>query len=121
MKNDNVYIENIFDSIQKIEEFVKGASKIDFQNNRMMQSATILQLGLIGEEANKISAETKSKINLAWKEIIGFRNMVFHEYMNLELDIVWDTICEDIPILKKELQKPSDSAKAPPDKPEENK
>ena len=76
MKNDNVYIENIFDSIQKIEEFVKGASKMDFQNNHMMQSATILQLGLIGEEANKISAETKSKIDLAWKEITGFRNDV---------------------------------------------
>ena len=52
----------------------------------------------VGEEANKISAETKSKINLAWKEIIGFRNVVFHEYMNLELDIVWDTIQNDIPI-----------------------
>ena len=69
----------------------------------MMQGAVILQLTLIGEEANKISDTTKSKITLAWKEIVGFRNMVIHEYMNLDLGIVWDTIEEDIPVLKKEL------------------
>lgn len=103
MKNDKTYIANILDSIQKVEEFVKEASKEDFLNNQMMQSATILQLALIGEEANKISKETKSKIDLAWKEIIGFRNMAFHEYMNLELNIVWDTIKNDVPELKEKL------------------
>ena len=103
MKNDKTYIANILDSIQKVEEFVKETSKEDFLNNQMMQSATILQLALIGEEANKIGKETKSKIDLAWKEIIGFRNMAFHEYMNLELNIVWDTIKNDIPELKEKL------------------
>ena len=103
MKDDKTYIKNILDSIQKIEEFTKEAKKENFVENQMMQSATILQLGLIGEEANKISEETKSKIDLAWKEIAGFRNMVFHEYMNLELDIVWDTVQEDIPELKAKL------------------
>ncbi len=103
MKNDKTYIANILDSIQKVEEFVKETNKEDFLNNQMMQSATILQLALIGEEANKISKETKPKIDLAWKEIVGFRNMAFHDYINLEIDIVWDTIQEDIPELKAKL------------------
>lgn len=111
MKNDKTYIENILDSIKKIEEFTKEVNKENFVENQMMQSATILQLALIGEEANKISKETKSKIDLAWKEIVGFRNMAFHEYMNLEINIVWDTIQEDIPTLKKELQKPLEENK----------
>ena len=103
MKDDQTYIKNILDSIEKIERFTKEVNKDDFLNNQMMQGAVILQLTLIGEEANKISDTTKSKITLAWKEIVGFRNMVIHEYMNLDLGIVWDTIEEDIPVLKKEL------------------
>jgi len=106
MKNNKTYIENILDSIKKIEEFTKEVTKENFVENQMMQSATILQLALIGEEANKISNDTKFKINLAWREIVGFRNMAFHDYINLEINIVWDTIQEDLPILKKELQKP---------------
>ncbi|MEK7669504.1 MAG: HepT-like ribonuclease domain-containing protein [Patescibacteria group bacterium] len=103
MKDDKTYIKNILDSIQKIEEFTKGINKGNFVENQMMQSATILQLALIGEEANKISKDTKSKIDLAWKEIIGFRNMAFHDYINLEIDIVWDTVQEDLPELKAKL------------------
>lgn len=105
MKDDQVYIKNILDSVDKIEEFTKKANKEDFLNNQMMQSATILQLALIGEEANKISDDIKSKIDLSWKEIVGFRNMVIHEYINLELDVVWDTIQQDIPELKEKLLK----------------
>ncbi len=103
MKDDKIYIENILDSIQKIEAFTKDFDKEYFLENQMMQSATILQLALIGEEANKISQETKSEIDLAWKEIAGFRNMAFHDYINLEIDIVWDTVQEDVPELKAKL------------------
>ena len=103
MKSDKVYIEIILDSIIKIENFTKNLSKQDFLDNQMAQSATILHLALIGEYANKIKKETQAKIDLAWNEIVGFRNMAFHEYMNLELDIVWDTIQQDIPELKEKL------------------
>ena len=103
MKDDKIYIKNIIYSAQKIETFTKGVSKEEFLNDQMMQSAVILQLALIGEEANKISDATKSKIALPRKEIIGFRNMAVHEYLNLELNIVWDAVEDDIPVLKKEL------------------
>jgi|SRR3989344_240827 len=105
MKDDSVYINNILDAIAKIERFTAGVTNIGFLNNQMLQSATILQLGLIGEEANKISDTVKSKIPLAWKEIVAFRNIAFHEYMNLKLETVWSTVTDDIPVLKQELLK----------------
>ena len=105
MKDDGVYIKNILDAIGKIERFTKDVSENEFLNDQMLQSATILQLALIGEEANKISDAVKSKIPLAWKEIVAFRNIAFHDYMNLKLDIVWSTVADDIPILKEELLK----------------
>jgi len=97
MKDDSVYINNILDAIAKIERFTAGVTNIGFLNNQMLQSATILQLGLIGEEANKISDTVKSKIPLAW--------IAFHEYMNLKLETVWSTVTDDIPVLKQELLK----------------
>lgn len=105
MKTDKIYIANILDCIAKIEEFTNQVTEAEFLSHKMMQSATILQLALIGEEANKISAISKEKITLPWREIIGFRNMIIHEYLNLELEIVWKTIQDDIPLLKEKLSK----------------
>ena len=103
MNKDNVFVENILDSIRKIEEFTDKVQEEDFLNNQILQSATILHLALIGEESNKIKQEIKSKIDLPWREIVGFRNMAFHDYMNLSLDIVWKTIKDRIPELKAKL------------------
>jgi uncharacterized protein with HEPN domain len=103
MKNDNVYIGIILDSIRKIEDFTNGVDKEKFLNDEMMRSAVIMQLVVIGEESNRIGQETKSKIDLRWREILDFRNMAVHEYMKLNLDIVWDTIQQDIPELKTKL------------------
>jgi|SRR3989338_7095048 len=105
MNKDKTHIENILDSVSKIEEFTKDTNEPDFLNNQMMQSATILHLALIGEESNKISSETKAKINLPWREIVDFRNVAFHDYINLSLKIVWKTIKNRISELKAELSK----------------
>ena len=105
MNKDNTHIENILDSVRKIEEFTDKVSEDDFLNNQMMESAVILHLALIGEESNKISNETKSRIDLPWREIMGFRNMAFHDYMNLSLKIVWKTIQNRIPELRERLSK----------------
>ena len=59
---------------------------------------------LIGETAKKISENTKNEINLPWQEISAFRNMAIHDYYNLDSDIVWNTIIEDLPIIKKRLK-----------------
>ena len=102
-KDDNVYIELILDSIRKIESFLEGFDKEKFIDDQKSQSAVILHLTLIGENSKKISEETKSKIDLQWKEIAGFRDVAIHDYVNLKLDVVWDTITKNIPELKAKL------------------
>ncbi|QQG40707.1 MAG: DUF86 domain-containing protein [Candidatus Levyibacteriota bacterium] len=108
MKDDNFYIRQIFDSIGKIESFVNKFDKNKFLANQMAQSAVIMQLTLIGEISKKISEETKSKIDLPWKKIIGFRDRTVHDYFGINLNVVWDTIIIDLPQLKKALQKISE-------------
>ena len=103
MKDNSVYINQILDSISKIEQFVSGMTREEFDKDQKTQSAVIMQLMLIGEVSKKISDETKEKIDLPWKDISGFRDNAIHNYFEVDLDIVWNTIQEDIPMLKDKL------------------
>lgn len=104
MKSDEVFIKQILESVEKIESFMAGWGKERFLADAKTQSAVILQLTLIGEVSKKISAETKSTINLPWKDIVGFRDQAIHNYFEIDLDVVWNTIATDIPLLKKQLR-----------------
>jgi len=103
MKTNQVYIKIILDSVGKIENSIKGVTKEMFMENQEKQSAIILHLILIGENANKISEDVQSQIDLPWRDIIGLRNVAVHEYMNLELNMIWNTVNYNIPELKKKL------------------
>lgn len=105
MKNDNVYLSQIIDSIEKINNFINGINYQQFTSDQKTQSAVILQLTLIGELTKKISQETKSQINLPWKQISGFRDRAIHDYYQIDIEIVWKTIEEDLLTLEKEIRK----------------
>lgn len=103
MKDENVYINQILDAISKIESFVSNMTRDAFDEDQKTQSAVIMQLMLIGEISKKILDKTKATIDLPWKDIAGFRDMAVHNYFEIDLDIVWNTIQEDIPVLKSKL------------------
>lgn len=104
MKDESVYILQLLDAVSKIESFVSDVNRDSFNTDVKTQSAVIMQLLLIGEISKRISVATKEKINLPWKDIVGFRDIAIHNYFEIDLDIVWNTIISDIPLLKKELQ-----------------
>ncbi len=104
MKDDSVYINQILDAVSKIEKFTDGMNQENFVKNQMAQSAVIMQLMLIGELVKKISTETKNNISLPWKDIAGFRDKAIHDYFGMDLNLVWNTVVSDIPILKKNLK-----------------
>ncbi len=103
MKDDQVYLSQILESINKIESFSDGLSRADFEQDQKTQSAIIMQLILIGEVAKKISDQTKQKIDLPWKDIVGFRDVAIHNYFEIDVGIVWQTLQVDLPILKDHL------------------
>ncbi len=105
MKHDQVYIDQMLDSIRKIESFVIGLDKDAFFADAKTQSAVIMQFALIGEVSKKITEDTKSKTDLPWKDIAGFRDRAIHNYFDIDLHVVWDTIVTDLPLLKQELEK----------------
>ena len=82
------------------KDFEKYKSDISFQYSCNM---CIIQ---IGELANRLSEEEKENSkNIPWRAIIGMRNLHAHDYENVDLVIVWNTLLEDIPELKQSLEK----------------
>jgi len=104
MKDDKVYIQQVLDAVRKIESFTANTDRVVFDKDEKTQSAVIMQLMLIGEISKKISSKTKSSIELPWKDIAGFRDKAVHDYFEVDLDVVWNTIIDDLPILKDKLQ-----------------
>lgn len=103
-KSDRVYLEQILDSIAKIRSFVDGMNFEAFAKDQKTQSAVILQLALIGELVKRISDETKSAMDVPWKDIAGFRDRAIHDYYEIDLKIAWDTIALDLDPLEKILK-----------------
>ena len=76
----------------------------------MMHSACIRQLEIIGEAASRLSDELRRKsTNIEWREIIGLRNILIHDYFGVDLNIIWEIITNDLPKLNIQIRKLKES------------
>lgn len=106
MKDDLAFIHHILDSINAIEDFSKNLSKEELASNRLKQSAIVREIEIIGEAVKNMSENIKNKHKeIEWKEIAGTRDKMIHHYFGIDLDIVWNIIKKDIPMLEKKIKK----------------
>jgi uncharacterized protein with HEPN domain len=105
VKDDLAYVEHILDCIRKIKEFSEGLSFKEFSGNELVQDAIIRNIEIIGEASKKISSDTKQiYFEISWKEIAGMRDKLIHDYLGVDVEVVWRTIKEDIPILERQIR-----------------
>lgn len=94
------------DAAMEVLEFVKGKTKGDLENDRILQLAVVKDLEIIGEAASRISTECRDRYpELLWGDMIGMRNRLVHAYYGINLDMVWDTISNDLEPLVALLEK----------------
>lgn len=100
MKDDLAYIEHILLAISNIQEYTLNLTKADFEENKMVQDAVIRNIEIIGEATKNVSNEMKSRYyEVPWKEMAGMRDKLIHDYMGVDVAVVWRTIEIDIPQL----------------------
>ena len=105
-KDDLIRIFHMLDAAREALSFMEGKSRTDLNTNRMLVLSLIKDIEIMGEAAAKISQETLKQIpQLPWSKIIGMRNRLIHAYFEVDLDILWKTVIEDIPSLLQELDK----------------
>ncbi len=105
-RGDKLYIADIIESIEAIEEYIMKHDYESFIENRMVYAATIRELEIIGEAAGKISQALKDAYpNIDYRTVKDFRNVLAHEYFGVDMQIVWLVASEKIPQLKIEIAK----------------
>ena len=103
--NDKAYFLHILESIRKIERYTKNVSFVQFHNHEMMVGATIRELAIIGEAAKQMGSVGKKQLpSIPWPDVIAMRNILIHEYFGTDIETIWQTIQEDLPMLKKAIQ-----------------
>jgi len=106
MKADLSYIDHIIDCIEKIDRYTQTLDRNKFADNEIVQDTVIRNLEIIGEAAKKISKSFKKKHQqIPWRAITGIRDKLIHDYLGVDIDVVWNTIEKDLPALKDYLAK----------------
>jgi uncharacterized protein with HEPN domain len=101
-----LYLEDIQDSIRKIEKYTRGLDFEKFSRDEEKIDAVVRNLSIIGEAVRNVPKEMKAKNpEVAWNEIKGMRNKVVHEYFGIDEEILWKTVQDDLPIFKKQVAK----------------
>ena len=108
MLNKDYYILlSILDTIGKIVRYTSTYRSADefYQNDRDFDAA-MMNFIVIGEEVGKLSEQIKlQNSQIGWQKIHGFRNIIAHHYFGINVDIVWQVICGDLPKFKKDIEK----------------
>jgi uncharacterized protein with HEPN domain len=104
-------LRHMLDAARKAASLVKGKGRAVLDSDETLGLAIVRLLEILGEAARGVSQEFQdSHLQIAWKEMIGARNHLIHGYYEVDYDIVWQILTDDLPLLIKELEKivPSD-------------
>jgi uncharacterized protein with HEPN domain len=106
MKSDKAYIQHMLSCIERVLKFTKDLAYEDFANNELVQDAVIRNIEVIGEASKHVSNHLKQTYyEIPWKEISGMRNKLIHDYMGVDIEVVWKTVKTDLIQLRKMLRK----------------
>ena len=105
-RRSELRILDILDAIDRINTYVQGQEYNDFLDDMKTQDAVARNIEIIGEAARSLPQDFKNRhSDIPWKEIVGMRNIVIHEYFGVMPDVVWDVIKNELPKLKQNMQK----------------
>lgn len=105
-RSSKLLLEDILTAIMKIERYVTGLDQTAFLNDEKTVDAVIRNLEIIGEASRQLPDDFKANHDdIPWHEIAGLRNRIVHDYMGVDLEIVWYIIDQELDPLKARIQK----------------
>ena len=105
-KDDQVYLGHMLDMAQKAIGLLKNKQRGDYDSDEALRLALAHLPQIIGEAASHVSKQCRDSLpRIPWKAVIGMRHKVVHDYMEVNEDVVWGTVTQDLPSLTNELKK----------------
>lgn len=102
---DAIYVEHMLECIARIEDYT-GGDRQAFFGSTMIQDAVIRNLQTMAESSQQLSDTTRSSMpDVDWRAIAGFRNILVHDYLGVDPNVVWTVVEHDLPNLKVALMR----------------
>ena len=97
---DEIRLRHMLDAAQEALSFSEGRSRSELDENRMLVLSLVKEVEIIGEAAFRTSEATQPQFpEIPWADMIGMRHRLVHAYFDINLDVLWRTLVEDIPFL----------------------
>jgi len=104
MKNPEIFLRHILDSINEIENYTQDFDSKSFYKAKQTQDAVIRRLEIIGEAVKNLSKSFRDEHeHISWLKIAGIRDVLIHNYFGVDLILVWKIITKDLPTLKRQI------------------
>lgn len=103
-RDHRLYLEDILDAIQKIEEYVQGLTFQEFRESSLRVDAVLYNLEIIGEAVKHVPESVREEHpSVEWRKIAGLRDIIAHEYVGVSLPIIWDVLENKLPDLRVQI------------------
>lgn len=100
-----LFLEDIEAACASIQEYTDGLSQSDVLEDKMRFEAVLMNLYVIDEAAKKLPREARERYDsVDWRRVAGMRDFIAHQYFALDLDIIWDAVENDVPVLHDEVR-----------------
>jgi len=100
------YLDDIVQAAQQAFDFVEGMDYETFSRDRKTAYAVVRALEILGEATKRIPPEIRNRYpNVPWRSMAGIRDKLIHDYLNVNLEVVWKTVQEDLPPLVPDVQR----------------
>jgi uncharacterized protein with HEPN domain len=104
-RDESVYLRHILDAIFKTQEYLEGLDEAAFKRNSLVQDGVIRQIEIIGEATKRLSPDLRRLYpRIPWDDIACMRDKLIHDYFGVDIEKVWLTATEDLPMLKTEIR-----------------
>lgn len=103
MRSDRERLADALEAVERIEKYTY-LGEAEFKENELVQSWVVRHLQILGEAIRGLSTDLRARHSeLPWSEMVGMRNILVHDYFDIDQDIVWSVVDHDLPGLKRSL------------------
>ena len=96
----------MLDAAREAIGFARGRTRRDLDDDRQLVLALVKAVEIVGEAAYQVSDETRLGLpDIPWRDIVGMRHRLVHAYFDINLDVLWRTLQDDLPLLLEELER----------------